>query len=179
MDYRWTRWLSLVTNTLISYWSPSWKSRLTFWPGFWPITSAVKLLSPRLSCWAELFALLYNLYRQVNTHLSLKFLTCNLQRYEHFWLITKTSVNYKISNTLISIIYSRFIELSTIDSVHGREMVHYDVLLDDLHLHSGTVSYKLETLPPWNLQHDWPHGVNIVTANSSFGESTTTRMYIA
>lgn len=58
-------------------------------------------------------------------------------------------------------------------------MVHYDVLLDDLHLHSGTVSYKLETLPPWNLQHDWPHGVNIVTANSSFGESTTTRMYIA
>lgn len=103
MDYRWTRWLSLVTNTLISYWSPSWKSRLTFWPGFWPITSAVKLLSPRLSCWAELFALLYNLYRQVNTHLSLKFLTCNLQRYEHFWLITKTSVKYRYINFLLSI----------------------------------------------------------------------------
>lgn len=63
----------------------------------------------------------------------------------------------------------RFIELSTTDSVYGREMVHYDVLLDDLHLYSGTVSHKLETLPPWNLQHDWPHGVNIVTANSSFG----------
>lgn len=56
--------------------------------------------------------------------------------------------------------------------------MHYDVLLDDLHLYSGTVSHKLETLPPWNLQHDWPHGVNIVTANSSFGESTTARMYI-
>lgn len=57
-------------------------------------------------------------------------------------------------------------------------MVYYDVLLDDLHLHDGAVPYELETLPSWNLQHDWPHGVNIVTANSSFGESTTARMYI-
>lgn len=93
MDYRWIRWLSLVTNTLISYWSPSWKSRLTFWPGFWPITSAVKLLSPRLFCWAELFAWLYNSYLQVNTNSFLKFLTCNLQRYEYFWLITKKMLN--------------------------------------------------------------------------------------
>lgn len=70
--------------------------------------------------------------------------------------------------------YCRFDELPTVGPVLGREMVHHDVLLDDLHLHGGAVPHELETLPPWNLQHDWSHGVNIVTANTSFGESDHT-----
>ena len=75
--------------------------------------------------------------------------------------------------------YCRFDELPAVGPVLGREMVHHDVLLDHLHLHGGAVPHEPETLPPWNLQHDWPHGVNIVTANTSFGESDhTARMCV-